>query len=590
MMHNADSYQHAAFPTNKAAPYSSLKHRGEAMFKRMKVATRIYLINGIAAIGMMVIVWMGSHYVQVNIEKERNNQTQIVVEAAYNLVQKYKQRAQEGEFSVEDAKKRAISAINILRYNGDNYIWVNDYDGIMIGHPMVKLIGTSMLDVVDAKGAKPFADMINIAKNAGEGSYQYYWPPGEDAKLKLSYAKGDRDWKWVVASGTFVDDTKQAIWQVEKEMGGVALLIVILIMGIAMLIGRSISNPLKILAGTMAQLATGDLEAHVTGKDRGDEAGMIARSVEDLKGYLLEKNRRQLEEQQATMQGVEAQRRRIVVDMTDKFDKTVSLFLGVLSTSMEEMKDTAGDLKDLADQGQKKSSALKIATTAATENVTNVASASEEMLASIKEIANQIALSSSKSQKAVDQTKMAGNSISELKVLSDKIGEISKLIQNIASQTNLLALNATIEAARAGDAGKGFAVVASEVKALASQTGKATEEIEAQISAIQSATDNAVTTISTVSNIVMQVNEVSASVAAAMEEQSSAISDIVRNTQSAADRTKEAGEIAVLVSESSVQTQTSSASIDDAAGSLSKKTEDLRGAVEVFLAHLKTTQ
>lgn len=477
-----------------------------------------------------------------------------------------------------------------MRYNGDNYIWINDYKGIIVSHASEKMMGVDLMELKDNDGRKPFAEMVDMVKKDGGGRFAYYWPPGKDAKIKLSYAKGDTEWGWILASGTYVNDTEAAIWDVKKQLGIAALMVLLVTMLISVVIGRSVSIPLFRLSKTMAVLATGNLEVEVEGKDRHDEVGIIAKSVEDLKAFLVEKNRKQLEEQQSAMQGAEAQRRRIVQGMTDKFDETVSVFLGVLAKSMDDMKTTAQELKHVADMGRNKSNDLKSATSAATENVSNVASASEEMLASVKEIASQISLSSGKTREAVTETQKAGSSISELKVLSDKIGEISKLIQNIASQTNLLALNATIEAARAGDAGKGFAVVASEVKALASQTGKATEEIEAQISAIQSATDNAVKTISNVSTIVTQVNEVSSSVAAAMEEQSAAIADIVRNTQSAADRTKEASEIAIVVSDSSEQTQISSASIDTATGGLAQKTQDLRGSVEVFLSHLKTTQ
>jgi len=560
------------------------------MFAKLKIATRIYLINAILAISMIALVLMSTGYVEKHTMTERNNQTKMIVEIGESLVNNYMHRAEAGEMSVEDAQKRAIIAVSAIRYDGDNYLWVNDMDGNVLAHAKPDMIGSSLLELKDAMGGHPFVQLIDAVKKEGNGKVQYYWPPGEDAKSKIAYVKGVQKWGWVIGTGIYIDDMERAIWDVKKEMGGVALVLLLLAQVAAIIVGRSISNPMKVLSTAMARLAKGDLESEVEGKERGDEAGFIARSVDELKQFLLEKNRRQLADQEDAMHGAEAQRQRLLQEMTDKFDATVSVFLSSLASSMGDMRTTATSLKGLADKGKDKSTDLMGATNAASENVSNVASASEEMLASIQEINNQISLSSAKSKEAVAHTQQAGASIRELKALSDKIGEISKLIQNIAGQTNLLALNATIEAARAGDAGKGFAVVASEVKALASQTGKATEEIEAQISAIQAATDVAVKTISTVSGIVSQVNDVSSMVAETMGQQSGAIADIVRNTQSAADRTREASDIAVIVSESSSETQKSSQAIDSAARGLAKKTEDLRGSVEVFLAHLKATQ
>lgn len=560
------------------------------MLKNFKVGIRISLINLICALFMIGILFVVENYVTDIVNKERSRQTLSITQTAESIVQKYYKRAQAGEITEAQAKEMALATISSIRYEGDNYVWINDFDGKMLSHPSSKLVGQVLINNKDAEGQDMFKDFVHIARDLGEGQYRYHWEVDGKVQEKLSHIKGMKEWGWVIGTAMYITDVEKTLSELRTNLGMIIFALIAISQLIAIMIGLGITNPLKLLSQSMAQLATGDLETVIHGADRKDEIGIIGSSVEDLKKYLLDKNRREIEEREAAMQGEEARRRRIVQEMTDKFDKTVSVFIGTLSSSMDDMMSSSAKLRQAADTGLNKASALKNSTSSATENVSNVASASEEMLASIKEITTQITRSSSKSRAAVDETQKAGKSIGELKLLSDKIGEISKLIQNIASQTNLLALNATIEAARAGAAGKGFAVVASEVKALASQTAKATEEIETQISAIQSATDNAVKSITNVTEIISDVNEVSASVAAAMEEQSSAITDIVRNTQSAADRTKESSEIAGVVADSSKETQASSSEIDGSAIELSKKTEDLRGAVEVFLSHLKTTQ
>ena len=167
-------------------------------------------------------------------------------------------------------------------------------------------------------------------------------------------------------------------------------------------------------------------------------------------------------------------------------------------------------------------------------NVQAVASGAEELQASIGEISRRVTEASKISAQAVDQSKRTNEIVTGLSASAGRIGDVVNLINTIAAQTNLLALNATIEAARAGEAGRGFAVVASEVKSLATQTSKATEEIGGQIAAVQSATDEAVGAIGDISTTINTINEISETIAAAVEEQNAVTKEIASNMQTAA--------------------------------------------------------
>jgi methyl-accepting chemotaxis protein len=282
--------------------------------------------------------------------------------------------------------------------------------------------------------------------------------------------------------------------------------------------------------------------------------------------------------------------RQKLVRMTDTFDETVARFIENLSSATDKLIHTSTEMDNVAGAGTTGAQSLGASSAAAMENVNSVASASEEMLASIKEINTQVNRASEVSQAAVTQMRDAAATIAALKEQSEKIGEIVRLINAVASQTNLLALNATIEAARAGDAGKGFAVVANEVKILASQTGKATDEISRQVSAIQESTDRAVQAINATSGTVDQVNAVAAAIASAMEEQSATMAEIVRNTHSAAARAGEVGDAAKEVASGATHAKGAASSIAVASQDLAQRTTDLRGSVEVFLSHLKHSQ
>lgn len=175
------------------------------------------------------------------------------------------------------------------------------------------------------------------------------------------------------------------------------------------------------------------------------------------------------------------------------------------------------------------------ASTQTASNVQAVAAGAEELVSSVAEISRQTADASRVSAKAVEEASRSSGCVTDLAEAAKRIGEVVKLIADIASQTNLLALNATIESARAGEAGKGFAVVAGEVKNLAAQTAKATEDISAQIAQVQGATSEAVEAISLIGQTIDQIAEISSAIASAAEQQNAVARDISSNMQSAAD-------------------------------------------------------
>ena len=216
-----------------------------------------------------------------------------------------------------------------------------------------------------------------------------------------------------------------------------------------------------------------------------------------------------------------------------------------LSVSSDELTGVSQQMAGAAEETATQANVVSAASEQVSKNVEVVATSAEELMASIKEISQSSNEAARVAKNAVGVAEQTNQRIGKLGESSVEIGKVIKVITSIAEQTNLLALNATIDAARAGEAGKGFAVVATEVKELAKQTAQATEEIGQKIGAIQTDTKDAVQAIAEITTIINQVNDISNTIASAVEEQTVTTTEIGRNVQEAA---KGSGEIANNIS------------------------------------------
>jgi methyl-accepting chemotaxis protein len=364
---------------------------------------------------------------------------------------------------------------------------------------------------------------------------------------------------------------------------GLALLGTVACGAFGLLVGqRQIARPLRAVSEAIQRLSRGDLTLPAIKAGR-DEIGAIWTSMAVFAKTMREAEDLRLERERTGAQAT-TDKRAEMVGLADQFEGSIGGLVGHLAGAAADMERAAAAMAGNAERTDQQSRAVTRAAETTAHNVEAVAAATEELAATASEIGVQVSHTSEAAAGAVEATRRTRASVQALARSADGIGQVISLISTIAGQTNLLALNATIEAARAGEAGRGFAVVATEVKALATQTARATDEIAGQIATMRAATHEAVTAIEEIGGTIEQVHGIAIGVAAAVEEQQLATQEIARSIAEAASGTRAVTETMTLVLGAAHETGASAGQVLDAAADIARRSDGLGSEVAGFVA------
>ncbi|GAB6153403.1 methyl-accepting chemotaxis protein [Desulfosporosinus burensis] len=532
----------------------------------------------------------------------------LEVQTAYSLVQDIYDRQKKGEYTPEEAKKTAADLVRNLRYDQENYFWIDTTDGtnvVLLGREASE--GKSRYEAKDSEGILFVQAFIANGKQTGGGytDYRFAKPNQTEALPKRSYTLLFEPYNWVIGTGNWVDDIDALVLakQMEHEKKTKQSIIytivsILLALGVSLVAGTILSNKISKQIAQMAtnadEIAKGNLRIGQYENNSKDEIGNLGRAFRTMTDNLI--NLVQQVSASSTQVAASSQQLSAGAEQSAQASQQVSIAIMEVSVGAEKQLNAVNDTSAIVEQ-------MSAGIQQMLENAKIVVRSSEKT-----------ALSAAEGSQAIDKTMQqmvniertvtgSAEVVMNLGERSKEIGQIVDTISGIASQTNLLALNAAIEAARAGEQGRGFAVVADEVRKLAEQSQEASKQIELLINSIQQDTQKAVLAMNEGTHQVKLGTEVAGTAGQAFNEISSLINQVSsqigeiseeiqqmavgseRIVSSIADIYETSREITTQTQTVSAATEEQSASVEEIASSsqvLATMADELQGTLRKF--------